>query len=158
MISAIGFICVGKLKEKYYREACDEYLKRLGSYTEASVTELKEYPADSAAEVKSALAREAQEISAKIPKGSYVISLCVEGRKLSSEALSETLEKLASGGAAKLCVVIGGSNGLDNQIKERSDLLLSMSDMTFPHNLARVMALEQFYRALSISANAKYHK
>lgn len=158
MISAISFLCVGKLKEKYFREACDEYLKRLGLYTAASVTELKEYPADSAAEIKNALMHEAEEINAKIPKGSYVIALCVEGRRLSSDALSETLDRLALNGIAKLCVVIGGSNGIESQIKAKSDLLLSMSDMTFPHHLARVMALEQFYRALSISANAKYHK
>lgn len=157
MIRSLVFICGGRLKESYFREACREYEKRIGMYACAEVIELQEHVCDSASETV-ALSRDAAEIEAKIPKSAYVIAMCVEGEKLSSKALSERLEKLASCGASKICVIIGGSNGLGERIKTRSDLCLSMSDMTFPHHLARVMVLEQFYRALSISANAKYHK
>ncbi len=138
----VSVICQGRLKEPYYIAACAEYLKRLGAYCKAEVTEL---PEDG-------------DVAARIPKGAYVIALCIEGEKLSSPALARKLEKLASGGESRLCFLIGGSDGLPESVKAAADYKLSMSDMTFPHHLARVMLLEQLYRAFTITAGAKYHK
>lgn len=138
----ISVICQGKLKEKYYADACAEYLKRLGAYAAAEVIEIAE-DAD---------------VSPKIPKGAYVIAMAIEGEKLSSEQLAARLEKLALGGSSRLCFLIGGSEGLAEQVKRQADMRLSMSDMTFPHHLARVMVLEQIYRAFTINAGTKYHK
>lgn len=138
----ISVICQGKLKEKYYADACAEYLKRLGAYAAAEVIEIAE-DAD---------------VSPKIPKGAYVIAMAIEGEKLSSEQLAARLEKLALGGSSRLCFLIGGSEGLTEQVKRQADMRLSMSDMTFPHHLARVMVLEQIYRAFTINAGTKYHK
>ena len=138
----VSVICQGRLKEPYYIAACAEYLKRLGAYCKAEVTELAEDG----------------DVAARIPKGAYVIALCIEGEKLSSPALAKKLEKLASGGESRLCFLIGGSDGLPEAIKASADYKLSMSDMTFPHHLARVMLLEQLYRAFTITAGAKYHK
>lgn len=138
----ISVICQGKLKEKYYAEACAEYLKRLSAFGAVEVVELAE---DS-------------DIAAKIPKGAYVIAMAIEGEKLSSEALARRMEKLALGGNSRLCFLIGGSEGLTEKVKREADMRLSMSDMTFPHHLARVMVLEQIYRAFTINAGTKYHK
>ena len=138
----VSVICQGRLKEPYYIAACAEYLKRLGAYCKAEVTEL---PEDG-------------DVAARIPKGAYVIALCIEGEKLSSPQLAEKLEKLAGRGVSRICLLIGGSDGLPEAVKAAADYRLSMSDMTFPHHLARVMVLEQLYRAFSISAGAKYHK
>ncbi len=138
----ISVICQGKLKEKYYAEACAEYLKRLSAFGAVEVVELAE---DS-------------DIAAKIPKGAYVIAMAIEGEKLSSEALARRMEKLALGGNSRLCFLIGGSEGLTENVKREADMRLSMSDMTFPHHLARVMVLEQIYRAFTINAGTKYHK
>lgn len=138
----ISVICQGKLKEKYYADACAEYLKRLGAYAAAEVIEIAE-DAD---------------VSPKIPKGAYVIAMAIEGEKLSSEQLAARLEKLALGGSSRLCFLIGGSEGLTASVKRQADMRLSMSDMTFPHHLARVMVLEQIYRAFTINAGTKYHK
>ena len=138
----VSVICQGRLKEPYYIAACAEYLKRLGAYCKAEVTEL---PEDG-------------DVAARIPKGAYVIALCIEGEKLSSPDLAKKLEKLAGQGESRLCFLIGGSDGLPEAVKAAADYKLSMSDMTFPHHLARVMLLEQLYRAFSINAGAKYHK
>ncbi len=138
----VSVICQGRLKEPYYIAACAEYLKRLGAYCKAEVTELPEEG----------------DVAARIPKGAYVIALCIEGEKLSSPQLAEKLEKLAGRGVSRICLLIGGSDGLPEAVKAAADYRLSMSDMTFPHHLARVMVLEQLYRAFSISAGAKYHK
>ena len=110
------------------------------------------------AEIEQALAREAALIEEKLPKGSAVIALCIEGTELSSEALSKKLAQLASAGASQLTFLIGGSFGLHPRVKQRADLRLSMSPMTFPHHLARVMLLEQIYRAYQIDAGTRYHK
>ena len=138
----VTILCQGRLKEPYYADACREYLKRLSAWCKAEVIELAE-DAD---------------VTGRIPKGAYVIAMCIEGRKLSSPQLAEKLQALAAGGASRICFLIGGSEGLPGPVKKQADYCLSMSDMTFPHHLARVMLLEQLYRALSISAGAKYHK
>ena len=138
----ISLICQGKLKEKYYAEACAEYRKRLSAYGGADIIEL---PEDG-------------DIAAKIPKGSYVIAMAIEGEKLSSEQLAQRMQRLALDGKSRLCFLIGGSEGLPEEVKRAADMRLSMSDMTFPHHLARVMVLEQIYRAFMINAGTKYHK
>ncbi len=138
----VSVICQGRLKEPYYIAACQEYLKRLGVYCKAEVTELAEDG----------------DVMPRIPKGAYVIALCIEGDKFSSPALAERLAALAGRGVSRVCFLIGGSEGLPAAAKERADMRLSMSDMTFPHHLARVMLLEQLYRAFSINAGTKYHK
>lgn len=157
----ITVLCVGKLKEKHYISACQEYLKRLSAYASVSVTELSELPmGDSAspAQIAGALAREAEEIVKKIPKGAYVIPMCVEGDLLSSEDLAERISKVQVQGVSNLCFLIGGSNGLSDTVKALGGLKLSMSRMTFPHHLARVMLLEQIYRAFQIIQGGSYHK
>lgn len=148
----VKLICVGKLKEAFYQQACQEYQKRLGAFCQLTLCELPEdtKPGN--------LAREAEKIRQALVPGSYVVALCVEGGTMSSEALSQKIAQLKSRGISKICFVIGSSEGLDDSIKQMADLRLSMSPMTFPHHLARVMVLEQIYRALSIEAGTKYHK
>lgn len=154
-------LCVGKLGERYWGEACGEYLKRLSAYCRPQLIELPEQrlPASpSPAQIERALAQEGALLLQKAPSGSLLISLCIEGEALSSEALADRLMRYAVGGAGSFSFAIGGSFGLSEQVKARSALRLSMSSMTFPHTLARVMLLEQLYRAFSIQAHAKYHK
>ncbi len=138
----VTVICQGRLKEKHYIAACEEYLKRLTAYCQPEVVELPEQG----------------DIAAKLPKGAYVIALCIEGEKTDSPGLSRRLERCAMEGKSRVCFLIGGSDGLSEEVKRLADWRLSMSDMTFPHHLARVMLLEQIYRAFTISAGAKYHK
>ena len=157
----VRIICLGKLKEQYLRDMCAEYVKRLGAYCKVSVTELTperlpDVPSQS--EIKAALEKEGKQILSKTEKGDVVIALCIEGKMLSSEQLSEKLGGFALGGASCVDFVIGSSCGLSDEVKGRADFRLSMSPMTFPHQLARVMLLEQIYRAFSISAGSKYHK
>ncbi len=157
----IQVLCVGKLKEKHFAAACAEYEKRLGGFCKLSVTELPEerLPEDPApAQITAALEKEAGRILAKVPKGAKCTALCVEGDTLSSEALAGKLEHWTVGGASQLVFVIGGSFGLHPSVKAAADLRLSMSPMTFPHHLARVMVLEQLYRAFQITKGTKYHK
>ena len=150
---SIRLICVGKLKEKFYLEACREYEKRLGTLCRLEILQLDEEP-----DRPGALAKEAEKIRAAIPPGSYVTAMCIEGEALSSEGLAERLRRLQNSGVSRLCILIGSSRGLDEGLKGEADLRLSMSPMTFPHHLARVMVLEQVYRGLSILAGSKYHK
>ncbi len=157
----ILILCVGKLKEKFYLGAAEEYAKRLSAFCRLTVTELPEQPLGanpSAAQIEGALAKEAADILARLPRGAAVTALCVEGELLSSEALSEKLSRWTVGGASTLVFVIGGSFGLHPSVKERAGLRLSMSRMTFPHHLARVMLLEQVYRAFKINEGSRYHK
>lgn len=157
----ITVLCVGKLKEKFYAQAADEYLKRLTRFCKMELVELPEErlpDSPSPAQVEAALAREAEAIRGKLPASALVVAMCVEGKLLSSEELSEFLERRAAQGASHVVFIIGGSFGLHPSVKERAELRLSMSPMTFPHHLARVMVLEQIYRALSIAAGSKYHK
>ncbi len=157
----IKIITVGKLKEKYLREAFAEYEKRLSSYCRLEVTELepdKLSDDPSEKEIKKALDCEAEKIIPKIPPGSFVIPLCVEGKQKNSEAFAELIEKESSAGKGVFVFIIGGSYGLSDKVKALGDLKLSMSEMTFPHRLARIMLAEQIYRAFAIMNNRKYHK
>ena len=157
----IHVICVGKLKEKFYTDASAEYAKRLGGYCKFQLTELPEerLPDNpSQAQIDAALEKEAAAILAKIPKGSKIVALCVEGKLLSSPDLAQELAKWTVDGASHFTFLIGGSFGLHPSVKEKAQLRLSMSPMTFPHHLARVMVLEQIYRAFQINAGTRYHK
>ena len=157
----IQLICVGKLKEKHFAAACAEYGKRLGAFCKLTVTELAEdrLPENpSPAQIEAALEKEAGAILAKLPKGGKVIALCVEGDLLDSPALAAQMEKWTVEGASHLTFLIGGSFGLHPSVKARAQLRLSMSPMTFPHHLARVMVLEQIYRAFKINEGSSYHK
>lgn len=157
----VTVLCVGKLKEKFYTDAAAEYVKRLQRYCKLDVVELPEYrlPDDpNETQIAQGLAREAEAIRKAIPKGAWLCVLTPEGRLLSSEELASALHGVKTGGRSAACFLIGSSFGIDPSIKAMADLKLSMSKMTFPHHLARVMALEQLYRAESIQAGTKYHK
>lgn len=154
-------LCMGRLREGYLREASAEYKKRLGAFCKINEIELaparlSEKPSPS--EISAALKEEEKRLISKIPDGARVYSLCIEGRQLSSEALSTEIEQCALRGNGNFCFIIGSSYGLSEGIKKLSNERISMSAMTFPHQLARIMLLEQLYRALSISGNGKYHK
>ena len=154
-------ICVGKLKERFYIDAAAEYVKRLGRYCKLELVELPEQrlPEDpSPAEIARALAREAEAIRAKLPPAAAVVAMCIEGKLRSSEELAALLEDAGSGGEKCLAFVIGSSFGLDEGLKKDAWVRLSMSPMTFPHHLARVMLLEQLYRGFQINEGGKYHK
>lgn len=156
----VTVIALGRLKETYLKEACAEYTKRLSRYCDLDITELSpEQLPDNAsrAEVDSALKREAQAITAKIPKGAFTVAMCVEGKKLSSEALAQLIETRSFEGRP-LCFIIGSSYGLAHEIKSLADIRLSVSDMTFPHQLFRIMLLEQIYRGFKINEGSAYHK
>ena len=157
----VQLICVGKLKENFYIQAAAEYAKRLGPYCSLQITELPEerLPRDpTPARIEAALAREGQSILAKLPPRSSLVALCVEGRLHSSEELAKLLDTWANRGESQLSFVIGGSFGLHPMVKERAWVRLSMSPMTFPHHLARVMLLEQLYRGFQINEGGRYHK
>ena len=157
----ITLLTVGKLKEKFYLSAAAEYEKRLKSYCRFSMIELPEtrLPDDpSPAEIAAGLEKEAELILAKIPKGAFFCVLTPEGKSLSSEALAEKLEQVKLSGKSAACFLIGSSFGMAPRVKAAADLKLSMSAMTFPHHLARIMVLEQLYRAEAIQAGSKYHK
>jgi len=157
----IRIICVGKLKEKFYAAAAEEYVKRLGAYCKLTVTELNEerLPDNpSPALIAAALDKEGDRILEKIPAGAVVIALCVEGQTMSSEDLAEKLERWTVQGNSQFVFLIGGSFGMHPKVKGHAALRLSMSPMTFPHHLARVMVLEQIYRAFKINEGSSYHK
>lgn len=157
----VTVLCVGKLKEKFYLEAAAEYVKRLQRFCKLELVELPESrlpESPSPAEVQRALAAEAAAIRERLPRGGAIIALCIEGKPCSSVELSRRMEELAVAGKTQLTFLIGGSVGLDESLKQQADWQLSMSPMTFPHHLARIMLLEQIYRAYQISAGTKYHK
>lgn len=157
----ISLICVGKLKEPFYAAAVAEYQKRLTRHCKLEILELPEQRLGddpSPAEIEQALAREAAVIEEKLPRSATLIAMCIEGKLLSSTELSETITRLGATGNSQLVFLIGGSFGLHPRIKEQAALRLSMSPMTFPHHLARVMLLEQIYRAYQIAGGSKYHK
>lgn len=156
----VNFIAMGKLKESWFNEACAEYRKRLGAFVKLSVREpepvvLPREP--SRAVIEKALEREARLIREQL-RGGFKIAMCVEGKLLSSEELAAKLEKLGSDGVSAVDFIVGSSFGLAESLKRECDMRLSMSPMTFPHSLARVMLFEQVYRAFSIINNSKYHK
>jgi 23S rRNA (pseudouridine1915-N3)-methyltransferase len=157
----ITLITMGKLKEKFYISASEEYKKRLGGYCKFTLLELPEVrlPEDpSPAEISAGLEKEAELILAKIPKSAWFCVLTPEGKGLSSEALAEKLGQVKVSGKSAACFLIGSSFGIAPRVKAAADLKLSMSAMTFPHHLARIMVLEQLYRAEAIQAGSKYHK
>lgn len=158
---AITVLCVGKLKESYLREAAAEYQKRLSAFCRLEIVEVDEErlpDSPSPAQITRTLEAEGNRLLAKIPGGAAVFALCIEGKEMSSPALTETLDKLAVGGYGHTVFIIGGSWGLSDEVKRAATHRLSMSPMTFPHQLARVMLLEQLYRAAQISSGGKYHK
>ena len=160
-MQSIQLICVGKLKEKFYLDAAAEYVKRLSGYCKLAVVELAEerLPQDpSRAQIDAALSKEADAIRARLAPGAGLVAMCVEGKLLSSEQLAGQMAQWANGGRSSLAFVIGGSFGLHPSIKEKAVLRLSMSPMTFPHHMARVMVLEQIYRAFKINEGSRYHK
>lgn len=157
----INFIAMGKIKEAWYRDACAEYLKRMGAFAQTKVFEpapvdLPKEPSD--AQIRKALEQEAARIGECIRPASYTVAMCIEGKTMPSEKLAETLAELGGRGISTVNFVVGSSFGLSEQFKKSADLRMSMSPMTFPHSLARVMLYEQVYRAFSIINNSKYHK
>ena len=152
----ITVIAVGKLKERFWREAADEYLKRLSAYGTIRVVEVADR--DPARGEARAIAEEGADALRAIPDGAYVIALDLGGRQLSSEAFSARLDALGLEGRSTVAFVIGGSTGLDAAVLGRADEKLSLGTMTLPHNLARVVILEQIYRAFRISRGEPYHK
>lgn len=157
----ITLITMGKLKEKFYISAAEEYRKRLGGYCKFNLLELPEcrLPEDpSPAEIAAGLEKEADAIFAKIPKGAWFCVFTPEGKTLSSEAFAEKLRDVKNMGKSSACFLIGSSFGMAPRVKQRADFQLSMGPMTFPHHLARIMVLEQLYRAEAIQAGSKYHK
>ena len=157
----VTILCVGKLKEKFYVDAVAEYTKRLGRFCKLDIVELAEerLPEDpSPAQIEAALAKEADAIRAKLPPSAFMIAMCVEGKLRSSEELARLMADSASRGGSHLVLLIGGSFGRHPSVKALAVEKLSMSPMTFPHHLARVMLLEQVYRAYQINAGSKYHK
>lgn len=158
----VNLIVVGKLKESYLREACAEYVKRLGAFCKLTITEFPESKLPdnpSEKEICAALANEGKSIAAiLLGKGCYNITMCIEGKQLSSEMLAEKIGSISVEGKSALNIVIGSSHGISEDVKKMSDLRLSMSEMTFPHQLARVMVLEQVYRSFQILNGGKYHK
>lgn len=157
----ITIIAVGGLKEKFLLDAAREYEKRLSRFCKLSVIEIEpaklpEQPSD--AEIESALNTEGEKILAKIPNGAHITALCIEGKQQPSEALADNIASDAAKGVGHRIYIIGGSYGLSDKVKNRANLKMSMSQMTFPHKLARIMLLEQIYRAFMINGGGTYHK
>ena len=158
---SVYLICVGKLKEKFYQDACAEYIKRLSAYCRLTLVELSEEKlpqTPSQGQIDQALTREAAAIRAKLPPSALLAALCVEGRMRSSEELAQLVGTWEQSSTKHLVFLIGGSYGLHPSIKAEAQVKLSMSPMTFPHHLARVMLLEQIYRAFKIREGSSYHK
>ena len=145
----VQLICTGKLKESFYTAACEEYNKRLQRYCALEILELPE-----SGDTK----RDGAAMLSRIGAGAFVVALCIEGKSYSSEELAALLGQCAVQGKSRVCFLIGGSDGLSDEMKRAADVRLSMSRMTFPHHLARVMVLEQMYRAFNINEGGKYHK
>ncbi|MDR4950207.1 23S rRNA (pseudouridine(1915)-N(3))-methyltransferase RlmH [Neobacillus cucumis] len=157
----ISIITVGKLKEKYLRQGIEEYLKRLSAYAKVEVVEVADEKAPeelSELEMLQVKQKEGERILAKINQDTYVIALAIQGKLQSSEELANTLDKLATYGKSKIAFVIGGSLGLSEDVLKRSNEQLSFSRMTFPHQLMRLILIEQIYRAFRINRNEPYHK
>jgi len=157
----VTILCVGKLKEKFYIDAVSEYSKRLSRHCKLEVIELPEQRLSenpSLGEIDAALEKEAASIREKLPKSGSLVAMCIEGKTMSSEELSKKLMQFGLSGSNQLTFLIGGSVGLHASLKQQADLRLSMSPMTFPHHLARVMLLEQIYRGYQILEGSRYHK
>lgn len=157
----ITLIAMGKLKEPFYLSAAAEYEKRLRGYCNFQLLQLPEVRLNddpSPSEIAAGLEKEADLIFSKIPKGAWLCVLTPEGKALSSESLAEKMKEIKLLGKSCACFLIGSSFGMSPRVKEKADFRLSMSPMTFPHHLARIMVLEQLYRSEAIQAGSKYHK
>ncbi|WP_113927329.1 23S rRNA (pseudouridine(1915)-N(3))-methyltransferase RlmH [Bacillus sp. P14.5] len=157
----ISIVTVGKLKEKYLKQGIDEYLKRLSAYAKVEVIEVSDEKAPeelSETEMIQVKGKEGERILAKIPPDAHVIALAIEGKMRTSEDLADNLDKLATYGKSKIAFVIGGSLGLSDEVLKRSNEMLSFSKMTFPHQLMRLILVEQVYRAFRINRGEPYHK
>ncbi|MGN0695111.1 MAG: 23S rRNA (pseudouridine(1915)-N(3))-methyltransferase RlmH [Lentihominibacter sp.] len=157
----ITMLAVGRLKEKYWRDATEEYARRLGAYCSLRIREIKDVPIPkkaSPAEEEAVKAAEGRELLAALKDSDYVITLEIKGKELSSEALAEKLDKLAIEGRSDIVFIIGGSLGLSREVSARANMKLSFSPMTFPHQMMRVILLEQIYRSFKINRNETYHK
>lgn len=155
---SVCLIALGQLRESYFRQAADEYKKRIRNITEIEIREERLPNDPSTAQIDAALEKEAERILAAIPKRSFIVAMCVEGRQISSEKFAAVLDNAALSGHSSVTFIIGSSHGLSEKVKSSAHMKLSMSEMTFPHKLARVMLLEAVYRASEISSGGKYHK
>ncbi len=158
----ITIIAMGKVQKGFMLDGCNEYIKRLKTMCNLKIVQLEDVQLMeknlSDAMIQKTLDREADEIIKNIPKQSYIISMCIEGKQISSEGLAQLFIEKAVEGFSNITFIIGSSHGLSDRIKQMSHFKMSMSKMTFPHQLARVMLLEQTYRAFSIINGSKYHK
>ena len=153
--------CTGSLKEKYWKDAEKEYIKRLSRFGGWNIVELPEVSLPenpSPKEIEKALEKEAENLQKRLSQRAFTIALCVEGKPFSSEELASTIKDLPSKGYSEIALIIGSSYGLSSRIKAAADLRLSISKMTFPHQMMRVILAEQFFRAAKINANESYHK
>ena len=158
---SITLLCVGKMREKHYIAAFEEYAKRLAPLCRFEQLELAEQrlPQNpSQAEIAAGLKKESEELRRHIPSGAYVVAMCIEGQQKSSAELAALFESCANTGKSRICFIVGSSYGLDEELKREAQLSLSMSKMTFPHHLARVMLAEQIYRGIMINEGSRYHK
>ncbi|TCT24590.1 23S rRNA (pseudouridine1915-N3)-methyltransferase [Melghiribacillus thermohalophilus] len=157
----ISIVAVGKLKEKYLKQGIQEYVKRLTPYANVEMVEVPDEKAPehfSEAEMEEVKQKEGERILAKLSPDTYVITLEIEGKSISSEQLANKLDELSTYGRSKIAFIIGGSLGLSKAVTQRSDFSLSFSKMTFPHQLMRLILLEQVYRAMKINRGEPYHK
>ena len=157
----ITILCVGKVKEKFYRDAIDEFAKRLSRYCKLEITEVADEKTEETAsetEIRIIKAKEGERLLKNIKKDAYVVCLCINGKQLDSEELSEKIEKLGIQGTSHIYFVIGGSLGLADEVVKRANFKLSFSKMTFPHQLMRVILMEQIYRSYRIMNHEPYHK
>lgn len=157
----VQIVCIGKLKEKYWQDGIEEYSKRLGRYCKLTINELKEARLPDKASLKDeeeVKLLEGRSILKSISDDSYVITLEIKGKRLTSPQLAEKIETLAVEGKSDIVFVIGGSLGLSKEVSERANFKLSFSDMTFPHQMMRLILLEQIYRSFKIIKNEAYHK
>ena len=157
----ITVVCAGKLKEKFFADGVEEYKKRLGRYAKIEIAEVADEKAPenlSRAEEEQVKVKEGEKILKKIPDDAFVVALCIDGKMLSSEELADFFEKKTVSGISSIAFVIGGSLGLSKAVIERADYKLSFSKMTFPHQLMRMILMEQIYRAFRIIKNEPYHK
>lgn len=150
----ISIVCVGGLKEKFFKDACAEYGKRISRFGKLNITEVDECRLGDGQDIE----KEGALILKKINPSALKVALCVEGKKVSSEGLAKIVSDAGINGKSEIVFIIGGSDGLSNEVKKVADVRLSFSDMTFPHQLMRVILLEQVYRAFKINAGEKYHK
>ena len=157
----ISILCVGKVKEKFYREAIDEFTKRLSRYCKLEIIEVSDEKTEeqsSETEIRLVKEKEGERLLKNLKEDAYVIALCIDGKQLDSEELSEKMEKLGIQGVSHICFIIGGSLGVSDAVVKRADFKLSFSKMTFPHQLMRVILLEQIYRGYRIMNHEPYHK